>query len=111
MSVTSEQVLDALRNVPEPCSIAMRVPMDICEMGLVDEVRIEGGHVGVTLVLTDPSCVHFSAMQRFIRDELLALDGVDDVTVTASVRTLWTPDRARRRPPETRVAVSKCQTE
>jgi metal-sulfur cluster biosynthetic enzyme len=99
VSVTREQVLDALRGVAEPCSLAMRTPMDICEMGLVEGVEIESGHVTVTLVLTDPSCVHFTGMRRFIEDELLALAGVTRVAVAMSTRTLWTPDRVRRRAP------------
>jgi len=94
--MTRDSVLEALRGVPEPCSIAMKTPMDICEMGLVEEIEIAGGHVGVTLVLTDPSCVHFTAMQRFITDELLELEGVESVSVGLSTRTLWTPDRVRR---------------
>jgi metal-sulfur cluster biosynthetic enzyme len=101
--VSPDDVLAALRNVPEPCSIAMRVPMDITEMGLIEQLEIDGSHVAVTLVLTDPSCVHFSAMQRFIHDELLGLEGVESVTVTASTRTLWTPDRVRRTHPTTEV--------
>jgi metal-sulfur cluster biosynthetic enzyme len=96
MSVTHADVLEALRAVPEPCSIAMRAPIDICEMGLVEDIVIDGGHVGVTLVLTDPSCVHFGAMRRFISDELLRLDSVETVSVGMSTRTLWTPDRLRR---------------
>jgi metal-sulfur cluster biosynthetic enzyme len=95
-SVTRAEVLEALRAVPEPCSIAMRAPMDICEMGLVEDVEVDGGHVGVTLVLTDPSCVHFGALRRFINDELLRLDAVETVSVGMSTRTLWTPDRVRR---------------
>jgi metal-sulfur cluster biosynthetic enzyme len=93
---TREDVLDALRGVPEPCSIAMKAPMDITEMGLVETIEIDGDHVDVTLVLTDPSCVHFTAMQRYISDELLQLDGVETVAVGISARTLWTPDRVRR---------------
>ena len=88
---TEAQVLQALRAVPEPCSIAMRAPTDIYSMGLVERVEIDGSHVHVTLVLTDPSCVHFSAMQRYIADELNALPGVDQVTVTASTSQLWVP--------------------
>ena len=93
---TREQVLDALRAVPEPCSLLMKAPMDICEMGLVEEIAIDESHVDVTLVLTDPSCVHFTSMQRFISDELLRLEGVETVDVGITTRTLWTPDRVRR---------------
>lgn len=97
MSPTREQALEALRSVPEPCSIAMRAPVDICEMGLVEAVCIDGGAIHVELVLTDPSCAHFVSMRRYIRDALLALDGVTSVDVTISTSELWTSGRARPR--------------
>jgi metal-sulfur cluster biosynthetic enzyme len=84
-----------LRQVPEPCALLMREPVDICEMGLVDEISITDGRVRVVLVLTDPSCVHFTGLRRYITDVLLELPGVDAVEVTISTTTLWTPDRQR----------------
>jgi metal-sulfur cluster biosynthetic enzyme len=91
-----DELLEALRGVPEPCSIAMRAPVDICEMGLVDDVRIDDGAVRVELVLTDPSCAHFVSMRRYITDLLLQLDGVESVEVVMSTTKLWTSDRMRR---------------
>jgi metal-sulfur cluster biosynthetic enzyme len=94
MTPTPGVVVEALRDVPEPCSIAMRrVPLDIVEMGLVDDVRIAGGTVHVELVLTDPSCVHFTSMRRFIRDVVMRLEGVETVEVVMSTKKLWTADR------------------
>jgi metal-sulfur cluster biosynthetic enzyme len=97
MAVAVAEVMEALRSVPEPCSIAMKTPLDITEMGLVEDVAIDGGRVAIVLVLTDPSCVHFLSMRRFIADALLALDGVEDVEVTMSTTQLWTSDRLARR--------------
>lgn len=97
LMATREQVLDALRSVPEPCSLAMRSPLDICEMGLVEEVSIEAGTVRVELVLTDPSCAHFNSMRRFIGDAVSALDDVDSVEVVISTTELWTAERIAKR--------------
>jgi metal-sulfur cluster biosynthetic enzyme len=94
---TRDEVREALRAVPEPCSIAMGDTLDICEMGLVEEIDIDGAHVSVELVLTDTSCVHFMSMRRYITDVLLELEGVDSVDVAMSTRKLWTPDRVQRR--------------
>lgn len=88
------EILEALARIPDPCSIAIRAPMDICRLGLVEDVQIEDGHVTVSLVLTDPSCVHFGGIRNFITDTLLALPGVTGVSVRMSSTTLWTPDRA-----------------
>ena len=98
MRVRREQLVDALREVADPCSIAMRASMDIVEMGLIGELRIEGGHVVVELVLTDPSCAHFRSLQSYIGDVLKTLDGVESVQVVHSTAVLWTPDRVNRRP-------------
>ncbi|MEV7085392.1 iron-sulfur cluster assembly protein [Streptomyces sp. NPDC093085] len=92
-AASPERIRAALRTVPEPCGLLMRTPLDICEMGLVEEVHEEAGRVRVTLVLTDPSCVHFDGMRRYITDVLLALPGVRAVEVTVSRTVLWTPDR------------------
>lgn len=90
---SAERIREELRRVPEPCAILMRQQDDIMQMGLVDEIECRGGDVRVVLVLTDASCVHFAGLQRYIRDVLTALPGVDSVEVTASSTKMWTPDR------------------
>lgn len=92
---TEQRIREALRRVPEPCGILMREPIDICQMGLVDEIRCVEGRVHVVLVLTDASCVHFTGMRQYIIDVLTALPGVDSVEVSVSTTTLWTPDRKK----------------
>ena len=93
---TEDQIRAQLRMVPEPCSLLMRTPLDICEMGLVEEISCADGRVHIELVLTDTSCVHYVGMRRYITDVLLELPGVETVEVTMSTTKLWTPDRASR---------------
>jgi metal-sulfur cluster biosynthetic enzyme len=91
--VSQDAVRAQLRRVTEPCALLMRDPIDICEMGLVEEITVTGGHIRVELVLTDPSCVHFTGLRRYITDVLLKLPGVESVEVAISTTILWTPDR------------------
>jgi metal-sulfur cluster biosynthetic enzyme len=101
----SQEVIRAqLSKVPEPCGLLMREPIDICEMGLVDSITVTGGQVSMVLVLTDPSCVHFNGLRRYITDVLLELPGIDAVEVGISTTILWTPDR--RTAPAARSAAS-----
>lgn len=97
---TPDEIRARLRQVPEPCGLLMRTPLDICEMGLVDEISCADGRVRVVLVLTDPSCVHFGGLRRYITDVLAELPGVEAVEVAISTTALWTPDR--RQPPGAR---------
>ena len=84
-----------LECVTEPCSIAFGKPISIVEMGLIERIDVTAGHAEVTLCLTDAACVHFAGMQRFIRDELLALPEISTVEVRQTLELLWTPDRRR----------------
>jgi metal-sulfur cluster biosynthetic enzyme len=100
-STRHDAILNRLREVPEPCSLLMRAPTNIVDMGLVQSVTETGGRIDVELVLTDPSCVHFAGMSAYITDTLKHVDGVEEVVVTPSVTTIWTPDRVSP-PPDKR---------
>ncbi len=92
--MTSEAaVRGALQRVRDTCSIFNRTNLTIVEMGLVQSVRVEGGHVTVRLLLTDPMCSFFFEIGQRIREEVLALAGVDEVHVESSADELWTPER------------------
>jgi metal-sulfur cluster biosynthetic enzyme len=85
----------ALARVTEPCSLAFGKPVSIVGMGLIERIDVRDSHAEVTLCLTDAACVHFAGMQRYIRDELLALPEIETVEVSQTLDQLWTPDRRR----------------
>jgi metal-sulfur cluster biosynthetic enzyme len=70
----------------------MGSPQSIVDMGLIESITIEGSAVRVCLVRTDPYCVHFTVMRRYITEVLDPIDGVEEVDVTMSTAQLWTPD-------------------
>jgi len=92
-TVSQDDLFSQLRKVVEPCSILMGRPVDICAMGLVDQVGFIAGHVRVVLCLTDPGCIHFSGMKRYITDVLLEIPAVSSVEIALTTQALWTPDR------------------
>ena len=94
-AAAEDRIRAQLRKVPEPCALLMRTHLDICDMGLVEEVSYQDGRARVVLVLTDASCVHFGGMRRYITDVLLELPWIEAVEVSVSTTTLWTPDRRR----------------
>jgi metal-sulfur cluster biosynthetic enzyme len=94
-AITQQEVRGLLHGVAEPCSLLMGARTDIVTMGLLEQVVVDGAHVGIEIVVTDTSCVHFGGMERHITDVLTAHPAVETVTVTMSTTTLWTPDRQR----------------
>ena len=49
--LTTEQVLSALKQVHDP-----DLKRDIVSLGMIRDVKIEGGRVGFRFVLTTPAC-------------------------------------------------------
>jgi metal-sulfur cluster biosynthetic enzyme len=90
---SADDVRRALADVRDPCSLMNRTNLDIVEMGLVEDVGIDGGGVTVTLLLTDPTCIFFFEIARQIKERLSGLPGVESVEVVSLSDRLWEPDR------------------
>ncbi len=51
MSITKEQVLEALKNVEDP-----DLKKDLVTLGMITDLKVEGKNVSFTVVLTTPAC-------------------------------------------------------
>ncbi|MEI6487673.1 MAG: Mrp/NBP35 family ATP-binding protein [Bacteroidota bacterium] len=51
MSITKEQILDALRNVDDP-----DLKKDLVTLGMIEDLNVEGKNVSFTVMLTTPAC-------------------------------------------------------
>ena len=89
--MTKADLMDALREVYDPCCADRGV--SIVDMGLVEDLRIDGSHVDVDLVLTTGWCPFVVAMNTAIPDRLMQLDGVEEVDVKVVWDPVWTMDR------------------
>lgn len=81
--VTEETILSALRKVIDP-----ELHRDLVSLGMVKEIRVDGGAVAVTVELTTPACPMRERVEEETKAAIRALPGVGEVTVnlTASVR-------------------------
>lgn len=86
--VTQEQVMAALKNCYDP-----ELPVSIVDLGLVYEVKVEGGHVYVKMTMTAPGCPLHGTMAQSTRREIEKLPGVEKATVDIVWQPPWTPDR------------------
>jgi metal-sulfur cluster biosynthetic enzyme len=87
------ELLQALRAVHDPCSVATGVAIDIVDMGLVASVRRDGGTVQIALCLTSPVCWQAIGMTAAIESALLRLADVDEVHCALDLSQHWMPDR------------------
>jgi len=83
VSLTRDQVLDALRTVQDP-----DLHKDIVALDFVKEVKIEGGEVDFTIELTTPACPVRDEMKAEAERKVAALPGVSAARarMTANVR-------------------------
>ena len=84
-------LIAALREVYDPCCADRGI--SIVDMGVVEDVRLDGSHVEVDLVLTTGWCPFVASMSSAIPDRLKHLDGVETVEVKAVWDPVWTMDR------------------
>jgi metal-sulfur cluster biosynthetic enzyme len=89
--VSAELVLAALRDVYDPCCADRGI--SIVDMGVVEDVRVDGGHVEVDLVLTTGWCPFVTSMSTAIPERLQGVDGVETVDVQVVWDPVWTMER------------------
>lgn len=80
------RVWDALEGVIDP-----ELGLDVVTMGLVYEVRREGGRVRVVHTLTTPGCPMGEHITRGIRQAAATVPGVEEVEAEVTWEPAWDP--------------------
>ena len=84
-----QELIAALKTVYDP-----EIPVDIYELGLIYKVDVaDNKDVTVDMTLTAPGCPVAGEMPNMVRDALLTVPGVGEVTVNMTFDPPWTPDR------------------
>ena len=79
---TQDQVIDALRPVEDP-----ELRRSIVDLGMVRDVRIDGGQVAIQFALTVAGCPLRNEIQNRVTTALTALDDVSGVSLDFTVMT------------------------
>ncbi|MDX6591716.1 MAG: hypothetical protein QOJ13_912 [Gaiellales bacterium] len=87
MSVTEEQVFDALRVVEDP-----ELGMDVVDLGLVYDVRVEDSTVTLTYSLTSMGCPAGAMIEEQMREVVSAMDGIESVVTDLTWTPPWSPE-------------------
>ncbi|MCD6168873.1 MAG: DUF59 domain-containing protein [Caldisericia bacterium] len=86
--VTKEEILEALKEVYDP-----EIPVDIVNLGLVYDVKIDDGKVKILMTLTAVGCPVGPLIVDMVKLRLLKLEGVKEVEVELTYDPPWTPDK------------------
>jgi len=77
---TRDQITEALGKVIDP-----ELKRPVTELDMVREVRVEGGHIAVTIALTVAGCPLRSSFENQVSEHLLPLPGVEAVSLDFDV--------------------------
>jgi len=80
-AVTPEQVRAALATVQEP-----ELHRDLVTLDMIKDLRVDGGQVSFTIVLTTPACPLRGVMERDARAALAKVPGVSEVKINWDAR-------------------------
>jgi metal-sulfur cluster biosynthetic enzyme len=82
-----EKILEALKNCYDP-----EIPINIVDLGLIYDLKIEDGDVKIKMILTAPGCPMGFFLVEQVREAVLGIEGVKNVDVHL-VNEPWTPER------------------
>jgi len=85
--VTEDVIVEALREVYDP-----ELHYNIYDLGLVYDITIADGNVGVLLTLTTPACPIGPMLSEQLQETLRLIPGIKDVDIQWTFDPAWNPD-------------------
>jgi len=88
MNPLEEQAWNLLRTVYDP-----ELGLDVVNLGLVYELKVEPPRAYVRMTLTTPGCPLHDSMGEAVRQALSRIPGIEEVKVELTFDPPWTPAR------------------
>ncbi len=85
--LTKEQIMTALKEI-----IDWEIGLNIVDLGLIYDLKVNNSNVYVKMTLTAPSCPMHSMFVKQVEEKIKKL-GAEDVKVELTFDPPWTPDR------------------
>lgn len=87
MVISTDDVREALKKVIDP-----ELGINIVDLGLVYDIRIDQGEVEVELTLTSPGCPLAGVLDKMVKDAVGSVPGVTKVYIDLVWDPPWTMD-------------------
>jgi len=84
-SILGDAVIETIKTIYDP-----EIPVNIYEMGLVYEVKIDDdNNVYILMTLTSPNCPVAESLPEEVQDKVKGISGVKDVKVDITFEPPW----------------------
>ena len=89
MSELKNKIIVEIKKIYDP-----EIPVNIYELGLIYKIEISvEKKVNIEMTLTSPNCPVAESLPKMVKDNILKLDGVDDVDLKLVWDPPWTKDK------------------
>ena len=85
--VTLDEIKEALRDVYDP-----EIPVNVYDLGLIYDIKLDGGQVYVQMTLTAPGCGMGPYIAQNAEWRIAEIEGVEDVEVDMVFDPPWNPE-------------------
>ncbi len=83
-----EKVYAELKQVYDP-----EIPVNIVDLGLVYDVKVDGKAANITMTLTSQSCPEAKTIPDMVRRRCNTIDDIDETNVEIVWEPAWAPQR------------------
>ena len=89
MNELKDKIVSEIKKIYDP-----EIPVNIYELGLIYKIDIkEAKKVNIEMTLTSPNCPVAESLPKMVKDNILKLEGVDDVDLKLVWDPPWTKDK------------------
>ena len=82
----TEQVYTELRQVFDP-----EIPVNIIDLGLVYDVKVDGTDCNITMTLTSQSCPEAKTIPDVMKRRVKTIEGIEECEIEIVWEPAWTP--------------------
>jgi FeS assembly SUF system protein len=86
-TITEDSIIIALKTVYDP-----EIPVDIYELGLIYDIKIQDKNVHVIMTLTSTNCPVAESLPVEVQETVRSVEGVADATVELTFEPPFTSD-------------------
>ena len=79
-----EKVIAEIRKIYDP-----EIPVNIYELGLIYDVKVNGAKAKIIMTLTTPNCPVAESLPKEVKDSAMQVDGIEEVDLDLVFEPPW----------------------
>ena len=81
------KIIEEIRKIYDP-----ELPVNIYELGLIYDIKIDGSKAEIKMTLTTPNCPVAESLPKEVKEGAMQVEGIDDVDLQLVWDPPWTKD-------------------